>query len=223
MTALLCFGPPLPMLSASVSPATTEIANTINADLAHDPTEHGNICAWGPSPTPLPFERTVLAAGDEERFGADHPEILVGTWALDLKEFSLGSDPDERLDGETPRFNKVTTTTLSRVSDAIIHGRTLRFSGVGPIGDPPKALIGIEGSDAYRWYNNTLIRQSDPGHGMKKHDIVTISPDGETMTIRDSTTAPHGVAAAILVTRRQTKSLLAIDRRVVFVASFWAI
>jgi hypothetical protein len=66
-----------------------------------------------------------------------------------------------------------------------------------------EALIGTEGSDAYQWHKNVLIRQSDLGHGETKRDTVTISRDGETMTIRDRSTTPNGVALATLVMRRQ--------------------
>jgi hypothetical protein len=48
-----------------------------------------------------------------------------------------------------------------------------------------------------------LIRLSDLGHGETKRDVVTISEDGITMTIRDRSTTPQGLALATLVMRRQ--------------------
>jgi hypothetical protein len=67
----------------------------------------------------------------------------------------------------------------------------------------PKPLIGTEGSDAYRWRESALIRLSDLGHGETKRDTRTISRDGETMTIQDRSTTPHGVVFATLVMHRQ--------------------
>jgi hypothetical protein len=148
------------------------------------------------------LQRTALA-GSKEQLGAEHPEILVGKWVLDLKQSSLGSDPYEQFDAWTLTFTQVTSATLAWASDATIHGKTLTFSWVGPIDGSLRPLIGIEGSDAYRWHKNALIRQSDLGHGETKRDTVTISRDGRTMTIEDHSTTPHGVALATLVMRRQ--------------------
>jgi len=148
------------------------------------------------------LQRTALAGG-KEQLEADHPEILVGKWVLDLKQSSLGSDPYEQFDAWVLTFTQVTTTTLAWTSDATIHGKPLTFSWAGPIDGSWKPLIGAAGSDAYRWHNNALIRQSDLGHGETKRDTVTISRDGETMTIRDRSTTPNGVALATLVMRRQ--------------------
>ena len=100
-------------------------------------------------------------------------------------------------------FTQVTTRTLAWASDANIHAKTLTFSWVGPIDGSSKPLIGTEGSDAYLWHKNALIRRSNLGHGETKRDTVTISRDGRTMTIRDHSTTPHGVALATLVMRRQ--------------------
>jgi hypothetical protein len=148
------------------------------------------------------LQRTVLAGG-KQGLDANHPEILVGEWVLDLKQSSLGSDPYEQFEAWTLRFTQVTTTTLAWTSNATIHGKTITFSWTGPIDGSPKPLIGTEGSDAYRWRKNALIRLSDLGHGEIKRDTVTISRDGETMTIRDRSTTPHGVVFATLVMRRQ--------------------
>jgi hypothetical protein len=152
--------------------------------------------------TTFALQSTVLAGG-KEQLGADHPEILIGKWVLDLKQSSLGSDPYEQFDAWTLTFTQVTTTTLAWTSDATIHGKTLTFSWAGPIDGSLKPLIGTEGSDAYRWHKNALIRQSNLGHGETKRDTVTISRDGRTMTIRDRSTTPHGVVSATLMMRRQ--------------------
>ena len=152
--------------------------------------------------TEFAVQRTVLA-GNMQGLSADHPEILVGTWVLDLKRSSLGSDPYEQFDAWTLTFTRVTTTTLAWTSDATIHGKTITFSWTGPIDGSPKPLIGTEGSDAYRWRKSALIRLSDLGHGETKRDTLTISRDGETMTIRDRSITPHGVVFATLVMRRQ--------------------
>lgn len=148
------------------------------------------------------FQRMALAAG-KKQLGADHPETLKGKWVLDLKQSSLGSDPYEQFDAWSLTFTQVTTTTLSWTSDATIQGKPLTFSWAGPIDGSWKPLIGTEGSDAYQWHKNALIRQSDLGHRETKRDTVTISRDGETMTIRDRSTTPNGVALATLVMRRQ--------------------
>jgi hypothetical protein len=147
-------------------------------------------------------QETALAES-KEQLGAGHPEILVGKWVLDLKQSSLGSDPYEQFDAWTLTFTQVTTTTLAWTSDAMIHGKTLTFSWTGPIDGSWKPLIGTEGSDAYRWHKNALIRHSNLGNGEIKRDTVTLSRDGQTMTIRDRSTTPHGVALATLVMRRQ--------------------
>jgi hypothetical protein len=148
------------------------------------------------------LQRTV-AAGGKQRLSADHPEILVGEWVLDLKQSSLGSDPYEQFDAWTLTFTQATSRSLAWTSDATIHGKTLTFSWTGPIDGSPKPLIGTEGSDAYRWRKGALIRLSDLGHGETKRDTVTISRDGETMTIRDRSTTPQGVVFATLIMRRQ--------------------
>ena len=152
--------------------------------------------------TTLALQKAVLAEG-RERFSTDHPEILIGKWVLDLKQSSLGSDPYEQFDAWTLTFTQVNAKALAWTSDATIHGKPLTFSWAGPIDGSWKPLIGAAGSDAYRWHNNALIRQSDLGHGETKRDTVTISQDGETMTIRDRSTTPNGVALATLVMRRQ--------------------
>jgi hypothetical protein len=152
--------------------------------------------------TTFALQRTVLA-GSKEQLGADRPELLVGKWTLDLKQSSLGSDPYEQFDAWTLTFTQVTTTTLAWTADVTIHGKPLTFSWAGPIDGSWKPLIGTEGSDAYRWHKNTLIRQSNLGHGEIKRDTVTLSRDGKTMTIRDRSTTPQGVALAILIMRRQ--------------------
>jgi hypothetical protein len=121
---------------------------------------------------------------------------------LDLKQSSLGSDPYEQFDAWTLTFTQVTNTTLAWTSDATIHGKPLTFSWAGPIDGSWKPLIGMEGSDAYLWHKNTLIRQSNLGHGEIKRDTMTISRDGRTMIIRDRSTTPHGVILATLVMRR---------------------
>jgi carboxypeptidase Q len=148
------------------------------------------------------LQRTALA-GSKQELSADHPEILAGTWVLDLKQSSLGSDPYEQFDAWKLTFTRVTTTTLAWTSNATIRGKTITFSWTGPIDGSPKPLIGTEGSDAYRWRKNALIRLSDLGDGETKRDTVTISRDGETMTIQDRSTTPHGVLFATLVMRRQ--------------------
>jgi hypothetical protein len=152
--------------------------------------------------TAFALQRTVLAGSKEEQ-SADHPEILVGNWVLDLKQSSLGSDPYEQFDAWTLTFTQATTTTLAWTSNATIHGKTITFSWTGPIDGSPKALIGTEGSDAYRWRKSALIRLSDLGHGETKRDTLTISRDGETMTIQDRSTTPQGVVFATLVMHRQ--------------------
>ena len=143
-----------------------------------------------------------MAAGKPE-LGADHPEILVGKWVLDLNQSTLGSDPYEQFDAWTLTFIRATTTTLAWTSNATIHGKTITFSWRGPVDGSPKPLIGTEGSDAYRWCKSALIRLSDLGHGETKRDTVTISRDGKTMTIQDRSTTPHGVVFATLIMRRQ--------------------
>jgi hypothetical protein len=148
------------------------------------------------------LQRTVLA-GSKRGLSADHPEALVGKWILDLKQSSLGSDPYEQFDAWNLTFTQATARTLAWTSDATIHGKTITFSWAGAIGGSPQPLIGTEGSDAYHWHKSALIRLSDLGHGEIKRDIVTISRDGETMTIRDRSTTPHGIAFATLVMRRQ--------------------
>lgn len=147
-------------------------------------------------------QRTVLA-GSEQKLSADHPEILAGTWVLDLKQSSLGSDPYEQFDAWTLTFTRATATNLAWTSNATIHGQPITFSWEGPIDGSPKPLIGTEGSDAYRWRKSALIRLSDLGHGETKRDTLTISRDGETMTIQDRSTTPHGVVFATLVMHRQ--------------------
>src|SRR5580700_6890314 len=109
--------------------------------------------------TMVAFQKPAFAAG-KERLGADHPETLKGKWVLDLKQSSLGSDPYEQFDAWTLTFTQVTSTTLAWTSDATIHGKPLTFSWAGPIDGSWKPLIGTEGSDAYRWRKNALIRQS---------------------------------------------------------------
>ena len=148
------------------------------------------------------FRRTVLA-GSEQELSADYPQSFVGEWVLDLKQSSLGSDPYEQFDAWTLTFTRVTTTTLAWTSNATTHGKTITFSWTGPIDGSPKPLIGTEGSDAYRWRKSALIRLSDLGHGETKRDTVTISRDGETMTIQDRSTTPHRVVFATLVMHRQ--------------------
>ena len=164
-----------------------------------------SVCAIGIAAsllTAFAVQRTVLA-GNSKGLSADHPEILVGKWVLDLKRSSLGSDPYEQFDAWTLTFARVTTTTLVWTSDATIRGKTITFSWTGPIDGSPKPLIGTEGSDAYRWRKRALIRLSDLGHGEIKRDTLTVSRDGETMTIQDRSTTPHGVVFATLVMRRQ--------------------
>jgi hypothetical protein len=152
--------------------------------------------------TTFAVQRTVVA-GIKQQLSAKHPEILVGKWVLDLKQSALGSDPYEQFDAWTLTFTRVTTTSLAWTSNATIHGKTITFSWAGPIDGSPKPLIGTEGSDAYRWRKSALIRLSDLGHGEIKRDTVTISRDGETMTIQDRSTTPHGVVFATLVMHRQ--------------------
>jgi len=148
------------------------------------------------------LQRTV-SAGSKQQLSADHPEILVGKWVLDLKESSLGSDPYEQFDAWSLTFTRATTTALAWTSDATIHGKAITFSWTGPIDGSPKPLVGTEGSDAYHWRKSALIRLSDLGHGETKRDTVTISRNGETMTIQDRSTTPHGVVFATLIMRRQ--------------------
>jgi len=148
------------------------------------------------------LQRKVLA-GNKQELSADHPKGLVGKWVLDLKQSSLGSDPYEQFDAWTLTFTRVTSTSLAWTSNATIHGKTITFSWTGPIDGSPKPLIGTEGSDAYLWRKSALIRLSDLGHGETKCDTVTISGNGEKMTIQDRSTTPHGVAFATLVMRRQ--------------------
>jgi hypothetical protein len=93
--------------------------------------------------------------------------------------------------------------TLAWTSDATIHGKTITFSWTVPIDGFPEPLIGTEGSGAYRWRKSALIQLSDLCHGETKRDTVAISRDGETMTIQDRLTTPHGVVFATLVMRRQ--------------------
>jgi hypothetical protein len=147
--------------------------------------------------------QSSVLAGSEQRLSAAHPEILVGKWVLDLKQSSLGSDPYEQFDAWTLTFTRATSTTLAWTSDATIHGKTITFSWTGPIDGSRKPLIGTEGSDAFRWHKSALIRLSDLGHGERKRDTLTISRDGETMTIQDRSTTPQGVVFATLVMRRQ--------------------
>lgn len=163
------------------------------------------ICAIGlaaGSLTASVFQKPVLAGG-EHGISANHPGLLVGKWILDLKQSSLGSDPYEQFDAWTLTFIQATPTTLAWSSNAIIHGRPIAFSWTGPIDGSARPLIGAEGSDAYRWRRNALIRLSDLGQGETKRDTVTISRDGETMTIQDRSTTPTGVSVATLVLRRQ--------------------
>jgi hypothetical protein len=148
------------------------------------------------------LQKTVLAAS-KHGLSAGRPDILVGRWVLDLKQSSLGSDPYEQFDAWTLTFTQATTTDLAWTSNATIHGKTITFSWTGPIDGSPKPLIGTEGSDAYQWRKNALIRMSDLGRGETKRDTVTISRDGETMTIQDRSTTPDGVVFATLVMRRQ--------------------
>jgi hypothetical protein len=148
------------------------------------------------------LQKTVTA-GAKQGLSADHADSLVGKWVLDPKKSSLGSDPYEQFDAWKLTFTQATSTTLAWTSDATIHGKTITFSWTGPIDGSPKPLIGTEGSDAYRWRKNALIRLSDLGHGETKRDTVTLSRDGETMTIRDRSTTPHGVVLATLIMRRQ--------------------
>jgi hypothetical protein len=148
------------------------------------------------------LQKTVTA-GAKQGLSADHPDSLVGKWVLDLKQSSLGSDPYEQFDAWTLTFTQATSTSLAWTSDATIHGKTVTFSWTGPIDGSPRPLIGTEGSDAYRWRKTALIRLSDLGPGEKKRDTVTLSRDGETMTIRDRSTTPHGVVFATLIMRRQ--------------------
>jgi hypothetical protein len=147
--------------------------------------------------------QSTLLAGGKQELSAHHPGILVGTWVLDLKQSSLGSDPYEQFDAWTLTFTRATATTLAWTSNATIHGKEITFSWTGPVDGSPKPLIGTEGSDAYRWHKSALIRLSDLGHGEIKRDTVTISGDGETMTIQDRSTTPQGVVFATLVMRRQ--------------------
>jgi hypothetical protein len=147
--------------------------------------------------------QTRVAAGSEQELSANHPEILLGKWVLDLKHSSLGSDPYEQFDAWDLIFTRATTTTLAWTSNATIHGKTITFSWEGPIDGSPRPLIGTEGADAFRWDKSALIRLSDLGHGEKKRDTVTISRDGETMTIQDRSTTQAGVVFATLIMRRQ--------------------
>lgn len=148
------------------------------------------------------FQHPVLASG-RGQLGADHPDVLRGKWVLDLKQSSLGSDPYEQFDAWTLTFTTATTSTLAWTSEATIHGKMLTFSWEGPIDGSPRPLIGTEGSDAYRWHRNSLVRRSNLGHGETKRDIVTISHEGNTMIIQDRSKTPQGVALATLVLRRE--------------------
>jgi hypothetical protein len=150
-----------------------------------------------------PALQSAVLAGSKSGLSANHPEMLVGRWVLDLKQSSLGSDPYEQFDAWNLTFTQATTRTLAWTSDATIHGKAITFSWTGAIDGSPKPLIGAEGSDAYHWHKSALIRLSDLGHGETKRDTVTISRDGETMTIQDRSTTPHGVVFATLVMRRQ--------------------
>jgi NAD(P)-dependent dehydrogenase (short-subunit alcohol dehydrogenase family) len=40
-----------------------------------------------------PADQTTVLAGSRHGLSADHPEILVGRWVLDLKQSTLESDP----------------------------------------------------------------------------------------------------------------------------------
>jgi hypothetical protein len=142
-------------------------------------------------------------AGGTHTLSANHPESLTGKWVLDLQQSSLGSDPYEQFAAWTLTFTQVTSTTLAWTSNATIHGKTITFSWTGPIDGSSRPLIGAEGSDAYQWRRNALIRRSDLGHGETKRDTVTISRDGETLTIHDRSTTPQGIALATLVMRRE--------------------
>jgi hypothetical protein len=150
-----------------------------------------------------PALNKAILAGNKQELSADHPEILIGKWVLDLKQSSLGSDPYEQFDAWTLTFTRVTTTTLAWTSNATIRSKTITFSWTGLIDGSPKPLIGTEGSDAYQWRKNALIRLSDLGHGETKRDTLTISRDGETMTIQDRSSTPQGVVFATLVMHRQ--------------------
>jgi hypothetical protein len=150
-----------------------------------------------------PAHQATVLAGSKHGLSADRPEILVGKWVLDLKQSTLGSDPYEQFDAWSLTFTRATATTLAWTSDATIHGKTIAFSWAGPIDGSPQPLVGTEGSDSYHWHKSALIRLSDLGHGETKRDIVTISRDGETMTIQDRSATPNGVVFAILVMRRQ--------------------
>jgi hypothetical protein len=152
--------------------------------------------------------QTTEFAGSKHGLSADHPEVLVGRWVLDLKQSSLGSDPYEQFDAWSLTFTQATSTTLAWTSDATIHGQKITFSWTGPIDGSAKPLIGAEGSDAYHWRRSALIRLSDLGHGERKRDTVTVSRDGETMTIQDRSKTPHGVDFATLVMRRQHQGRL---------------
>lgn len=145
----------------------------------------------------------TAAGATEPELSAAHPAILVGTWVLDLKQSSLGSDPYEQFDAWTLIFTQATPTMLAWTSNATIHGKPITFSWAGPIDGSPRPLIGTPGSDAYQWGKRALIRHSDLGHGETKRDLVTISPDGATMTIQDRSTTPQGVVLATLVMHRQ--------------------
>jgi hypothetical protein len=145
----------------------------------------------------------TVSAGSKRSLSGNHPDILVGKWVLDLKKSTLGSDPYEQFDAWSLTFTRATATTLAWTSDATIHGKTITFSWAGAIDGSPQPLIGTEGSDAYHWHKDALIRLSDLGHGETKRDSVTISRDGETMTIQDRSTTPDGVALATLLMRRQ--------------------
>jgi hypothetical protein len=148
------------------------------------------------------FQKTV-SAGSKHGLSADHPDTLLGTWVLDLRRSSLGSDPYEQFDAWSLTFTRATAMTVAWTSNATIHGKRVTFSWTGAIDGSAKPLIGAEGSDAYRWRKGALIRLSDLGHGERKRDTVTISRDGETMTIRDRSTTPNGISFATLVMRRQ--------------------
>jgi hypothetical protein len=147
--------------------------------------------------------QTAVLAGSKDGLSANHPDILVGRWVLDLKQSTLGSDPYEQFDAWSLTFTRATATTLAWTSDATIHGKAITFSWAGPIDGSAQPLIGTEGSDSYHWHKRSLIRLSNLGHGETKRDTLTISRDGESMTIQDRSTTPNGVVFATLVMRRQ--------------------
>lgn len=122
---------------------------------------------------------------------------------LDLNQSSLGSDPYEQFDAWTLTFTVSQARLWLGLRMLTIHGKPITFSWTGPIDGSPKPLTGTEGSDAYRWRKSALIRLSDLGHGETKHDTVTISRDGETMTIQDRSATPLGVVFATLIMRHE--------------------